>query len=143
MDWMGSCASGAWGVYTAQSMIMPRAFEFTDQNTYKVSPVLASEPTLETTPKQKVTYKISDKAAWSDKQPIISQDFKYTWQQVAQGTGITDTTGYVSIESVETPDPKTAIVTLRRTTRRGATCSAATTGSSPRTSSRERTATPP
>jgi len=113
MDWIGSCASGAWGVYTAQALLMPRAFDFTDKNEYKVSAMLAGEPTLVTTPKQTITYKISDKANWSDGQPIVSQDFKYTWDQVAHGTGITDTTGYASIESVDTPDPKTAVVTFK------------------------------
>jgi len=113
MDWIGSCASGAWGVYTAQALIMPRAFDFTDKNDYKVSTMLAGEPTLETSPKQKITYKISDRAVWSDGQPMISQDFKYTWDQVAHGTGITDTTGYASIEAVDTPDPKTAVVTFK------------------------------
>lgn len=113
MDWIGSCGNSAWGVWTTQALIMPRAFEFTDQNTYKASPVLASEPTLETAPKQRITYKISDKAVWSDGQPMRSQDFKYTWDQSAAGTGISDTTGYRSIETVDTPDPKTAVVTFK------------------------------
>jgi len=115
MDWLASCGAAAWGIRTTQALTMPRAFEFTDKNTYKVTAVLGSEPTLETTPKQKITYKISEKAVWSDGQPIVAQDFKYTWDQVAKGTGISDPTGYRSIEAVETPDPKTAVVIFKET----------------------------
>jgi len=115
MDWIGTCGNLGWGVYTTQALVMPRAFEFTDKNDHKATALLASEPTLETTPNQKVTYKISDKAVWSDGQPIISQDFKYSWDQVANGTGISDKTGYSSITSVDTPDPKTAVVSFKET----------------------------
>ncbi len=112
MDWLASCGVSAWGVRTTQGLVMPRAFEFTDQNTYRPSAVLAGEPTLLISPKQKITYRISQRAVWSDGQPIRSEDFRYTWAQVATGTGISDPTGYRSIESVETPDPKTAVVTF-------------------------------
>ena len=59
LDWIGSCAGAAWGVYTIQTLTMPRAMDFTDKAEYKASPLLTGEPKLETSPAQKVTYNIN------------------------------------------------------------------------------------
>jgi len=112
MDWIGSCAGASWGVYTVQALTMPRSFDF-DDNKYKPSPVLAGEPKLETSPTQVITYKISDKAVWSDNTPITSADYQYTWDQVVNGKDIYSKSGYEKIESVATPDAKTAVVTYK------------------------------
>ena len=50
---------------------------------------------------------------WSDGQPITSTDFKYTWDQIANGNDIYDKTGYENIASVDDTDPKTAVVTFK------------------------------
>lgn len=113
MDWISSCAAAAWGVYTVQTNTMPRAFNFTDKNTYAPSPLLDGEPKLDKSPKQVVTYKLNPKAVWDDGQPITSTDFKYTWDQIVNGKDIYDTTGYVNIESVNDSDPHTAVVTFK------------------------------
>jgi len=115
MDWIGSCAGAAWGVYTVEANTMPRAYDFTDKSTYVPGAVLTGEATLVTSPKQVVTYHINPKAVWSDGQPITSADFKYTWDQIAHGKDIYDTTGYSQIASVDTPDPATAVVTFSST----------------------------
>ena len=60
-----------------------------------------------------VTYHINPKAVWSDGQPITSTDFKYTWDQIAHGKDIYDTTGYTNIASVDDTDPHTAVVTFK------------------------------
>lgn len=112
MDWIGSCAGASWGVYTVQALTMPRSFDFNDGK-HSITPLLASEPTLEKTPKQKITYKINPKAVWSDGTPITSADYQYTWDQVANGKDIYDKTGYEKVEGVETPDPQTAVVTFK------------------------------
>ena len=65
--------------------------------------------------KQTVTYTISPTAVWSDGQPITSEDFKYTWDQIAHGKNIYDPTGYDKIESVDTTNPKVAVVTFSET----------------------------
>ncbi len=65
--------------------------------------------------KQTVTYTINPAAVWSDGQPITSSDFKYTWDQIANGKDIYDKTGYDKIESVDTTNPKTAVVTFKET----------------------------
>ena len=44
--------------------------------------------------------------------PITSADYKYTWDQIATGNDIYDKTGYDKIESVDSSDPTTAVVTF-------------------------------
>jgi peptide/nickel transport system substrate-binding protein len=115
MDWIGSCAGAAWGVYMVQGNVMPKAYDFTDKSVYAPSPVLTGEATLVTSPAQVITYHINPKAVWSDGQPITSTDFKYTWTQITTGKDIYDTTGYVNIASVDDTDPHTAVVTFKTT----------------------------
>jgi peptide/nickel transport system substrate-binding protein len=111
MDWISSDAGAAWGVYTVETNTMPRAYDYTDDG-YKPSILLTGAATLVTSPAQVVTYHINPKAVWSDGQPITSTDFKYTWDQIANGKDIYDTTGYAQIKSVDDTDPATAVVTF-------------------------------
>jgi peptide/nickel transport system substrate-binding protein len=113
-DWIASCAGAAWGAYTFSAVTMPRPFDITPDAKYARSPLLSADPTLEVGPPQKVTYKIDPKAVWSDGQPITSHDFKYTWQQIATGSDIYDTTGYIDIANVDDSDPHTAVVTFKK-----------------------------
>ena len=117
-DWMGSCGGSSWGYWMMQVGTMPRAFDVLKdaKGTYQnvASNLLTGEPTLVTSPKQVVTYKINPKAVWSDGQPITSSDFKYTWNQVVTGKDIYDTTGYTNIASVDDSDPATAVVTFSK-----------------------------
>jgi peptide/nickel transport system substrate-binding protein len=110
MDWIGSCAGAAWGVYTVQTNTMPRAYDFSDTKGYVPSNLLTGPADVKSNP-EVVTYHINPKAVWSDGQPITSADFQYTWDQIAHGQNIYDTTGYAQISSVGTPDPQTAVVT--------------------------------
>ncbi len=78
--------------------------------------MMAEAPTsADVNGKQTLTYKISPAAVWSDGEPITSEDFKYTWEQIAEGDDIYDKTGYQDIESIDTTDPKTAVVTMKDT----------------------------
>ena len=90
MDWTDQCAGSSWGYWMANVTTMPRAFDPVKQSdgSYKYEPnvLLAAAPTLSTSPKQVVTYKINPKAVWSDGTPITSADFKYTWDHIAHGT---------------------------------------------------------
>lgn len=116
VDWISSCAGSSWGFWMMGNTTMPRAFDpvADDEGNYSYEPsiLLAGEPELETDPKQVVTYEIAEEAVWSDGEPITSTDFKYTWEQIATGTDIYDTTGYANIESVDDSDPKVAVVTF-------------------------------
>jgi peptide/nickel transport system substrate-binding protein len=115
MDWIGSCASSAWGIWTVQTNTMPRAYDYTDDKGYQPSALLTGEADLKTSPQQVVTYHINPKAVWDDGQPITSTDFKYTWDQIAKGTDIYDKTGYSLVSSVDDTDPHTAVVTFSAT----------------------------
>ena len=145
-DWISSCAGASWGEWTMQEYTMPRVFN----NVFKggkwvVTPnvLLASYPTVTTKGgKQVVTYKINPKAVWSDGKPITSTDFKYTADQIKNGTDIYDTTGYANIGSVDDSNPLTAVVTFDKPFGGGVHCSAPRTACSRATSSRARTATP-
>jgi len=111
-DWLNSAASSAWGVYTLGVNTMPRAFDYLPEG-YKATELLAEEPAVAAVAgKQTVTYKLNPAAVWSDGVPITSSDFQYTFDQVKNGKDIYDRTGYKDIESVDTKDPKTAIVTF-------------------------------
>jgi len=117
-DWMGSCGGSSWGYWMMQVGTMPRAYDVVMENgkyVNKPSILLDGAPTVVTSPKQVVTYKISPKAVWDDGQPITSTDFKYTWDQVVKGNDIYDKTGYQDIESVDDSNPKVAVVTFSTT----------------------------
>jgi peptide/nickel transport system substrate-binding protein len=114
-DWISSCAGASWGYWTMNVNTMPRAYDpvLQDDGTYVYQPsiLLDGEPELVTDPDQVVTYTISEDAVWNDGEPITSSDFKYTWEQIATGEDIYDTTGYSNIASVDDSDPKVAVVT--------------------------------
>jgi len=114
-DWISSCAGASWGIWTMAAYTMPRVYDF-DQKTgdQVISPLMADDPKLDDTdgPGMTVTYTIADDAVWSDKEPITSTDFKYTWDQIKNGTDIYDQTGYKDISAVDDSDPKVAVVTF-------------------------------
>lgn len=58
-----------------------------------------------------ITYKLKEGLLWSDGKPLSCDDVKFTWQAVmTPGTGVSSTTGYKDMESVECPDPRTVVV---------------------------------
>jgi peptide/nickel transport system substrate-binding protein len=117
-DWIASCSGSSWGFWALNVGTMPRAFRIVrgEGNTYSYQPsvLLEGEPELVTEPKQVVTYQIAEDAVWSDGAPITSTDFKYTWDQIANGEDIYDQTGYQDIEAVDDTNPKTAVVTFAK-----------------------------
>jgi len=112
-DWIASCAGLSWGNWTLGVSTLPQAFRVDPAGEYVPGPVLAGAPTIDPGPPLKVTYPINPAAVWSDGTPITSADFEYTWQQIVTGKDIYDATGYTSIQSIDTTDPKTAVVTFR------------------------------
>jgi peptide/nickel transport system substrate-binding protein len=116
-DWINACASSFEGSYMLMYQTMPRVFDYAKQGgvwTEVPNVAMAGMPTVSTVNgKQTVTYTISDKAVWSDGQPITSEDFKYTADQINTDKNVYDPTGYDQIESVATPSPKVAIVTFK------------------------------
>jgi peptide/nickel transport system substrate-binding protein len=115
-DWIGSCGGTSWFFWSIGSQTMPRAYSVEkagDSWEYKPTILLDGEADLKTEPKQVVTYKISPKAKWSDGTPITSKDFKFTWDQIANGKDIYDRSGYDKIEGVDDSKPDTAVVTFK------------------------------
>jgi len=117
-DWISSCAGAVWGVWTMQEHTMPRVFDVVEVDgtwRYVPSPLLADAPTVDTDEAgaQRVTYRINPAAVWSDGTPITSDDFAYTWEEIATGKDVWDPTGYDQIEGVDTSDPQTAVVTFK------------------------------
>lgn len=112
LDLIGSCAGASWGYWTGFANTVPRAFDVVE-GAYRPSVLLDDAPTLETEPKQRVTYRIREAAVWSDGTPITSSDFKYTWTQIVDGNDIYSKIGYDRIESVDDTDPRTAVVTFK------------------------------
>jgi peptide/nickel transport system substrate-binding protein len=115
-DWIATCTGVAWGSWIMQYQTMPQAYDIVkDGSGWKYSPsiLLASEPTVTSTPVQVVTYKINPAAVWSDGTPITSTDFKYTWDQIVNNEDVYSKTGYENIESVDDTDPATAVVTFK------------------------------
>lgn len=117
-DWIGSCAGSVFGTYVMQVQTMPAVFQYEQvDGTWRpvASELMASEPTTKLVGgKQRITYELSPDAVWSDGEPITSKDLKYTALQIRDGKDIVDKTGYRLIESVQTPDAKTAVVTLKK-----------------------------
>ena len=117
LDWLGSCATVAYGFWSGNVTTIPRAFSVEkDGDTFKYVPtsLLVGEPELDQSgAKPQVTYEINPKAVWSDGEPITSSDFKYVWEQVTGGGDINDTTGYDKIEGVDDSKPATAVVTFK------------------------------
>ena len=116
-DWINKCAASSWGNWMMLYQTMPRVFDYARQDgvwSEVPSPMMASFPTVGTANgKQTITYTISDKAVWSDGQPITSADFKYTADQINTDKNVYDPTGYDKIESVDATNPKVAVVTLK------------------------------
>ncbi len=115
-DWIGTCAGSIWGTYIMQTPTIPKVFEVRRKGDNWVpvaSQLMASEPTIEDGDRPQITYKIRPEAVWSDGKPITSKDLEYTALQVRDGKDVFDKTGYDRISSIETPDEKTAVVTLK------------------------------
>jgi peptide/nickel transport system substrate-binding protein len=117
MDWVGSCGGSSWGYWMTNPETTPRTYNVVKKGNswgYEPSNLLTGEAELKTSPKQVVTYHINPAAKWSDGQPITAADFKYVWDQVANGNDIYDATGYQDIESVDDSNPAQPVVTFKK-----------------------------
>lgn len=58
-----------------------------------------------------ITYKLKEGVLWSDGTPFTCDDVKFTWQAImTPGIGVTSTTGYADIDTIECPNPTTVVV---------------------------------
>ncbi|WP_406300731.1 peptide ABC transporter substrate-binding protein [Embleya sp. NBC_00888] len=116
-DWIATCAGSIWGTYLMQAQTIPQVFTVVQQGKDWVpvaSDLMAETPTTEVAEgRQTITYRINPAAVWSDGAPITSADLKYTALQIRDGKDIFSRNGYDLIDSVDTPDARTAVVTLK------------------------------
>ncbi len=62
-----------------------------------------------------ITYHLRRGVRWSDGAPLTSHDVWFTWRAIIDPrSGATSTRGYDLIRAIDTPDPFTAIVHLKR-----------------------------
>lgn len=116
VDWIATCGGSIWGTYMMQIPTIPSVFQTRlegDVWTPEHTDLVTAEPVAEVSGDgQTITYTLNPDAVWSDGTPITSADFAYTAAEIRDGDDIFDKTGYDRIESVDTSDPQTAVVTL-------------------------------
>ncbi|MFE5330439.1 peptide ABC transporter substrate-binding protein [Embleya sp. NPDC056575] len=116
-DWISTCAGSIWGTYLMQAQTIPQVFTVVQRGKDWVpvaSPLMAGTPTTEVADgRQTITYTLNPAAVWSDGQPITSADLKYTALQIRDGKDVFTQTGYDLIDTIATPNARTAIVTLK------------------------------
>ncbi len=72
----------------------------------------ASRPTARSSPGQ-----LRPDLKWSDGEPLTSDDINFTWEVISNpASGAVVATGFDLIESIETPDAQTAIITYSQPT---------------------------
>jgi peptide/nickel transport system substrate-binding protein len=112
-----SCAQASWLPWTSWQYVMPRLMEADTKGNYIASDLLVEAPTeqnggIKNNPFT-ITYKLRPEANWDDGSPITSADVKFTWDAIMKTTGTISTSGYDQIKSIDTPDPKTAVITFK------------------------------
>ena len=112
-DWLAPCGNFSSGRQTMETQTLPRTLDYVDGE-LRPSPLLASPPVVEPGPPERVTYRINPKAVWSDGVPITSADFSYTWDQVMNGPGVGNKTGFEQIAGVDDSDSRTAVITFKQ-----------------------------
>ena len=113
-----SCAQASWLPWTAWQYVMPRLMQVDTKGNYLASDLLVETPTeqnggIKSNPFT-VTYKIRPEAVWDDGSPITSEDVKFTWDAIMKTKGTISTAGYDQIKSIDTRDPKTAVITFKK-----------------------------
>lgn len=111
-----SCFNASWTHWAFLVHVLPKAMTLDESNNYVPSPVLVEEPSEDNggiaNDPFRVTYKIAEEAVWDDGTPITSADFEFSWKAHMETTGSLVTAGYEKIESIDTSDPKTAVITF-------------------------------
>ena len=112
-----SCANASWLPWTAWEHVMPRLMQTDPKGNFVASDLLVEAPTeqnggVKASPFT-ITYKLRPEAVWDDGSQITSEDVKFTWDAIMKTTGTIATTGYDQIKSIDTTDPKTAVITFK------------------------------
>ncbi|HLN47375.1 MAG TPA: ABC transporter substrate-binding protein, partial [Magnetospirillaceae bacterium] len=64
---------------------------------------------------RRITYHLRRDVRWQDGAPFTSRDVRFTWRAIMDPrNAVASTRGYDLIESIDTPDPYTAVVHLKQ-----------------------------
>jgi peptide/nickel transport system substrate-binding protein len=111
------CSAGTWVWFAVLGQVMPKAMELDEKGNWRASPLLVEAPSLENglmvEEPFSLTYKIKPAAVWDDGTPITSSDLEFTWQAILNTKGAYSTLGYDQIESIDTTDPKVAVIRFK------------------------------
>jgi peptide/nickel transport system substrate-binding protein len=111
------CSSATWLYYTVWEYITPYLMVADPQGNLVASPLLTEAPTLDNggliQSPFTVTYHLNPDANWADGTPITSADIEFTRLAILNTTGTYNTAGYDQIESIDTTDPKTAVIVFK------------------------------
>jgi ABC-type transport system substrate-binding protein len=115
------CGSEPWARYSVFQHVLPRAMQLDAEGNYVPSPLLTQAPSLSNGglrlgPPFTVAFHIRNQAVWDDGSPITSEDFDFTWRAIVYTDRSIGATSYRAIRSIDTTDPKTAIVEFREVT---------------------------
>jgi peptide/nickel transport system substrate-binding protein len=109
-----SCSAATWYWWSVGEHVLPYAMVLDLNGNFVASPTLVEAPTLDNggivQSPFTITYKINPDANWADGSPITSEDFDFTMKAILNTTGAYTTVGYDKIESIDTTDPKTAVI---------------------------------
>jgi peptide/nickel transport system substrate-binding protein len=116
-DTLSPIYTNMWFVSVVYPAYMCPAWLFDDQNA--AFPYLVAEiPSLEngglSSDGRTFTLRLRDDIVWSDGEPITSADFKFTYDMIMSDKNAVNTRSpYDQIESFETPDERTVIITFK------------------------------
>jgi peptide/nickel transport system substrate-binding protein len=111
---VNQCGTWSWLGWAVTQHVLPKAMTITTEGTFAATPLLTEAPSPENGAIKQdpfsITYRINPSAVWDDGSPITSADFEFTWQAHMKTKGSVFTNGYDKITSVDTKDPRTAVV---------------------------------
>jgi peptide/nickel transport system substrate-binding protein len=116
-DTLSPLYTNMWFVTALYPIYGCQAWQFDENN--KAFPSLVTEiPSVEnggiSADGRTITLKLRDDIVWSDKKPITSADFKFTYEMVmADGNAVSTRAPMDLVETLETPDKRTVVVTFK------------------------------
>jgi peptide/nickel transport system substrate-binding protein len=115
-DTLSPIYTNMWFVSVIYPVYLCTPWLFDDQNTaypYLITEMPSTENGGITNDGRTITFKLRDDIKWSDGEPITSADFKFTYDMLmADSNAVNTRIPYDSIESFETPDEQTVVMTF-------------------------------
>jgi len=112
-----ACASLSWAQQSVFAHITSKAIEIDLEGNFVPGPLITEIPSLEagtvTEDPFTVTFSLNPEAVWADGTPITCDDWDFTWRVFLNTKGTYYTFGYDQIESIDCPDPLTAVLNFK------------------------------